>query len=65
MTLSAFVFSDTPGTNVRLHMIETSYVPKAGLSLDVTLHLSRRLFLPEDIPNTLLTRLHLAAVVRF
>ena len=65
VTLSAFVFSDMPGTNVRLHMIETSYVPKAGLSLDVTLHLSRRLFLPEDVPNTLLTRLHLAAVVRF
>ena len=65
VTLSAFVFSDIPGTNIRLHMIETSYVPKAGLSLDVTLHLSRRLFLPEDSPNNLLTRLHVAAVVRF
>ena len=65
VTLSAFVFSDMPGTNLRLHMIETSYVPKAGLSLDVTLHLSRRLFLPEDTPNHLLTRLHVAGVVRF
>ena len=65
VTLSAFVFSDMPGTNLRLHMIETSYVPKAGLSLDFTLHLSRRLFLPEDTPNYLLTRLHVAAVVRF
>ena len=65
VTPSAFVFSDMPGTNLRLNMIETSYVPKAGLSLDVTLHLTKRLFLPDDATNHLLTRLHVAAVVRF
>ena len=65
VTLSAFVFSDMPGTNLRLHMIETSYVPKAGLSLNVMLHLSRRLFLPEDTPNHTHLHIFLAAVVRF
>ena len=65
LTPSAFVFSDIPGTNLRLHMIETSYVPKAGLSFDVTLHLTRRLFLPQDDPNNLLARLHVAIVARF
>lgn len=63
---SAFVFSDMPGTNLRLHMFETSYVLKTGLSLDATLHLTKRLFLePVTDPNHWLSRLHLAAVVRF
>ena len=65
VTPSAFMFSDIPGTNTRLNMFEVSYVPKSGLSLDVTLHLTKRLFIPEDDPNHLLTRLHVAAVVRF
>jgi hypothetical protein len=41
-------------------------VVKTGFSLTTTLYLSRRLFLdrPTD-PNPRLTRLHLAAVVRF
>ena len=65
-TPSAFVFSDMPGTNLRLHMLETSYVLKSGLSLDATLHLTKRL-IPErsNDPNHWLSRLHLAAVVRF
>jgi hypothetical protein len=65
LTPSAFVFSDIPGTNIRLNMIETSYVPKAGVSLDVTLHFTRRLYIPDENPNHLLTRLHVAAVIRF
>ena len=65
VALSAFVFSDMPGTNVRLNMIETSYVPKAGLSLDVTLHLTKRLLRPGGEPDHLLSRLHVAAVIRF
>jgi hypothetical protein len=66
VTPSAFVFSDMPGTNQRLHMLEASYVPKAGLSLDVTWHLTQRLFpSPADVPAPWLSRLHLAAVVRF
>ena len=63
---SAFVFSDMPGTNLRLNMIETSYVLKTGFSLDVTAHSSKRLFvLQEHQPNQLLTRLHVAVVARF
>jgi hypothetical protein len=63
---SAFVFSDIPGTNTRLHMLETSFVPKGGLSLDATLHLTRPLSAAvATVPDTWLTRLHLAAVVRF
>ena len=62
---SAFVFSDIPGTNIRLHMIETSYIPKSGLSFDVTLHLTKRLVVPDEISNNLLARLHVAIVARF
>ena len=66
VTPSAFVFSDMPGTNIRLNMIETSYVVKAGLSLDVTLHLTKRLVVAQnDTSNHLLTRLHVATVIRF
>jgi len=66
VTPSSFVFSDMPGTNVRLHMLEASYVVKTGLSLDATLHLTKRLLLaqPND-PNNWLSRLHLAAIVGF
>ena len=66
VTPSAFVFSDMPGTNIRLNMIETSYVVKSGFSLDATLHLTKRLVVPEDgTSNHLLTRLHVATVIRF
>ena len=62
---SAFVFSDILSTNIRLHMIETSYIPKSGLSLDVTLHLTKRVVVLEGTPNDLLARLHVAIVARF
>ena len=66
VTPSAFVFSDMPGTNIRLNMIETSYVVKSGFRLDVTLHLTKRLVVPEDdTSNHLLARLHVATVIRF
>jgi len=66
VTPSAFVFSDMPGTNIRLNMIETSYVVKPGVSLDVTLHLTKRLIVSEnDTSNHLLSRLHVATVIRF
>lgn len=66
VTPSAFVHSDLPGTNVRSHIVETSYVLKTGLSLDTTFHFTKRLFMerPTD-PNAWLTRVHLGAVVRF
>jgi hypothetical protein len=63
---SAFVYSEIPGTNVRAHILEASYVVKTGFSVSTTLYLSKRLFRerPPD-PNPRLTRLHLAAAVRF
>ena len=66
VTPSAFVHSDLPGTNLRSHILETSYVLKTGFSIDTTLHYTKRLFLerPTD-PDSWLTRLHLGAVVRF
>jgi hypothetical protein len=66
VTPSAFVFSDMPGTNTRLHMLDYSYVPLSGVSVDVTLHVTKRLFLdrPTD-PNTWLYRVHAGATVRF
>jgi hypothetical protein len=65
LTPSAFVFSDIPGTNIGLHMIEASYLPKDGLSFDVTLHLTKRLLVTEGNLNNLLTRLHVAIVASF
>jgi len=59
---SAFVFSDMPGTNLKLHMIESSIVLLPGLSFDVTLHVSQRLVGTID---PWLYRLHTAAVIRF
>jgi len=66
VTPSAFVHSDLPGTNMQAHILENSYMLKTGLSLDTTLHFSKRLFLetPTD-PNPWLVRLHVGAVVRF
>ncbi len=55
-----------PGTNVRLHMLQASYMVKIGLSLDATLHLMKRLLLARPgNPNNWLFRLHLAAIVGF
>jgi hypothetical protein len=66
VTPSAFVFSDIPGTNLRLHMLEASYIPAPHLSLDVTLHLTRQLFLEQPgQSNSWLSRLHTAVVVSF
>lgn len=62
---SPFVFSDMPGTNTRLHMLETSYFALPGLSLDVTLHFTKRLYLDRVVANPWLTRLHAGAVLRF
>ncbi len=66
VTPSAFVHSDLPGTNLRIHILQSSYVLKTGFSLDTALHFTRRLFLerPTD-PNSWLTRLHLEAIMRF
>ncbi len=65
VTPSAFVFSDMPGTNIRLHMINTSWMLLPGLSWDVTVHISKRLVVADLQPNNWLFRPHIAAVVRF
>ena len=65
VTPSAFVFSDMPGTNLRLHMINTSWMLLPGLSWDVTLHITKRLVVEEGQSNNWLFRPHIAAVVRF
>lgn len=63
--LSPFMFSDIPGTNVQLHMINLAYVPLSNLTLDLTLHISKRLAVPAGMPNSYLTRPHVAVIVRF
>ena len=63
--LSPFVFSDIRGTNVRLHMITLAYVPLPNLTLDLTLHMSKRLEVDPGTNNAWLTRPHAAVIVRF
>ena len=63
--LSPFVFSDIRGTNVRLHMITLAYVPLPNLTLDLTLHMSKRLEVDPGTNNVWLTRPHAAVIVRF
>ena len=63
--LSPFVFSDMPGTNTELHMFTVAYVPLPNLSLDLTMHVTRRLDVDAGASNSWLTRPHIAAIVRF
>ena len=63
--LSPFVFSDMRGTNLRLHMINLAYVPLPNLTLDLTLHISKRLEVDPGTDNAWLTRPHAAVIVRF
>ena len=64
-SLSPFVFSDMLGTNVQLHMVNLAYNPLPNLSLDLTLHISKRLEVETGTSNNWLTRPHIAAIVRF
>ena len=63
--LSPFMFSDIPGTNLRMHMINVAYVPLPTMTLDLTVHISKTLEVAAGTPNRYLTRPHLAVVVRF
>ena len=66
VTLSPFIFSDIPGTNLQMHMTSTSWMLLPGLTFDTTLHFSKRLYLADTaVSNDWLTRVHLAAVIRF
>ena len=63
--LSPFMFSDIPGSNLWLHMLEASYMPLPRLNLDLTLHLTKRLVVPAEVSNPWLLRTHIAARVSF
>jgi len=63
--LSPFMFSDIPGSNLQLHMLTVAYVPLPNLTLDLTLHFTKRLDIDPGASNAWLTRPHLAAVVQF
>jgi hypothetical protein len=63
--LSPFMFSDVPGSNLQLHMVNLAYVPLSNLTLDLTLHFTKQLEVDPGANNAWLTRPHLAAIVRF
>ena len=63
--LSPFIFSDMPGSNLWLHMVEASYMPQPRLNLDLTLHFSKRLVIAPGASNTWLLRPHLAVRIEF
>ena len=63
--LSPYVFSDMPGTNLQLHMVNIAYVPLPNLTLDLTVHITKRLEVDPGALNTWLARPHVAAIVRF
>ena len=54
-----------PGTNIQLHMLNFAYIPLPNLSLDLTLHITKRLEVEAGTSNNWLTRPHIAAIVRF
>jgi hypothetical protein len=63
--LSPFMFSDIPGTNLQLHMLNVAFVPLQDLTLDLTLHFTKRLDIDAGANDAWLTRPHVAAIVRF
>jgi hypothetical protein len=46
-------------------MLTVAYVPLPNLTLDLTLHFTKRLEIDPGASNAWLTRPHLAAIVRF
>ena len=63
--LSTFMFSDIPGSNTEMHMFTVAYVALPNLTLDLTMHVTRRLDIDAGASNSWLTRPHVAAIVRF
>ncbi len=63
--LSPFMFSDIPGSNLQLHLLNVAYVPLPNLTLDLTLHITKSLDVDPGTNRAWLTRPHLAAIVRF
>ncbi len=63
--LSPFMFSDIPGSNLQLHLLNVAYVPLPNLTLDLTLHITKSLDVDPGTNHAWQTRPHLAATVRF
>ena len=63
--LSPFMFSDIPGTNLQMHMINLAYVPLPNLTVDLRVHITKQFEDPAGTPTSYLTRPHLAVIVRF
>jgi hypothetical protein len=63
--LSAFMFSDIPGSNTEMHMFNIAYIPLPNLSLDLNMHVTRGLDVDPGATNNWLMRPHIAAIVRF
>lgn len=64
--LSAFNFSDMgPSTNVVMHMAGFSFMPKPRVNLDATAIWTKRLRVPADADNRVLTRLQIDARISF
>ena len=63
--LSPFMFSDIPGSNLWLHMLEASYMPLPRVNLDLSLHFTKRLVVPAEVSNPWLLRTHIAVRVSF
>jgi hypothetical protein len=63
--ISAFRFSDMPGTNIIGQMLAASYMPANRINLDLAFIFTRALEVPADFPNPTLTRLQVDARFSF
>jgi hypothetical protein len=63
--ISAFRFSDMPGTNLIGQVLAVSYMPVNRINLDVALIFTRALEAPADSPNPTMTRLQVDARFSF
>jgi len=63
--LSAFRYSDMPGTNIIGHQMAGSYMPVNRINIDVTVILSKLLEPPAGSPNHWLTRLQIDGRLTF
>ncbi|HEX2445897.1 MAG TPA: putative porin [Vicinamibacterales bacterium] len=63
--ISAFRFSDMPGTNIIGQVLTGSYMPVNRINLDVALIFTKALEVPADSPNRTLTRLQVDARFSF
>jgi hypothetical protein len=63
--ISAFRFSDMPGTNIIGQMLAASYMPANRINLDVAFIFTKALEAPAVLPNSTLTRVQIDARFSF